>query len=157
MAAVRILVALLWLTNTGWKRPPDFGEIGGGSLYGYTADAVEHPVFDPYSSLVENVILPNFRTFGWLVWITEIALAAFLLVGLATRFWAVVGALQAAAIGLSVGLTPGEWPWAYYLMVGAHLALLATAAGRTWGLDELVRPVLLTRRTRWARWAAVST
>jgi thiosulfate dehydrogenase [quinone] large subunit len=157
MAIVRMVVAMLWLTNTGWKLPPDFGEVGGGSLYGYTADAVEYPVFDPYSSLVENLILPNFRSFGWLVWITEISLAAFLLVGLGTRFWAVVGAFQAAAIGLSIAQSPDEWPWAYYLMVAAHLSLLATAAGRTWGLDEIVRPVLLTRRSRLARWLVVAT
>jgi thiosulfate dehydrogenase [quinone] large subunit len=157
MAVVRMAVALLWLTNTGWKLPPDFGEEGGGSLYGYTVDAVEHPVFDPYSAMVESMILPNFQTFGWLVWITEISLGAFLLVGLATRFWAIVGAVQSAAIGLSVAFAPEEWPWAYYLMVAAHLALLATAAGRTWGLDEIVRPVLAVRPARWTRWATVAT
>lgn len=150
MAGVRVLLGVLWMTNTGWKSPPTFGE-GGGSLYGYTKAAVDHPVFQPYSWVVEHLVLPHFVPFGWVVWIAEIALGAFLIVGLCTRFWAIAGALQSVAIGLSVAQLPGEWPWSYYLMVGAHLALLATAAGRTWGLDELVRPVVRLRTSRVAR------
>lgn len=142
MAAVRVTVGLLWLTNAGWKTPPDFGQESGRGLYRFTLEAVEHPVFAPYAWLVEELVLPNFVVFGWTVLLVEAALAAFLLLGLATRLWALVGAAQSVAIGLSVALAPNEWPWAYYLMVAVHLALFATAAGRTWGLDALVRPAV---------------
>ena len=37
---------------------------------------------------------------------------------------------QSAAIALSVAYAPGEWPWSYWLMIGAHLALLVGSAGR---------------------------
>ncbi len=156
MALIRMGVALMWLTNTNWKGPPDFGDVGGGGLYGYTRDAVDHSVFAPFSYVVEHAVLPNFRAFGWSVLIIESCLAAFLLLGLGTRFWALIGALQAGAIGLSVALTPGEWPWSYYLMVAANLALFATAAGRTWGLDGVLRegldgrPGAVARAIRWA-------
>jgi thiosulfate dehydrogenase [quinone] large subunit len=136
-AAVRISVGVMWLANSGWKTPPDFG-----ALYNYTKGAVDHPILPPYSWLVEHRILPHIGIFGWLVLTVECLLGACLILGLATRFWALVGAVQSVAIGLSVALLPGEWPWSYYLMVLVHLAIFASAAGRTWGLDELVRPVL---------------
>ena len=148
MAIIRIGAGVLWLTNTNWKTPPDFGQSGNGGLYGYTKDAVDHSVFAPFSWIVQHGVLPNFRAFGWMVLVLEAALAAFLILGLTTRFWALVGAVQAAAIGLSVGLSPGEWPWSYYLMVMVNLSLWATAAGRTWGLDGVVRPVLAMRPGR---------
>lgn len=151
MAAVRITVGIMWLANAGWKNPPDFGEATGRGLYRYTAEAIDHPVFGPYSWVVENLVLPNFTIFGWVVLVSEAAVAAFLLLGLATRMWALIGLVQSVAIGLSVALAPNEWPWSYVLMVAVHAALYATAAGRTWGLDALVRPALRRSGSRWAR------
>lgn len=138
---LRVTLGLLWLVNAGWKRPPDFGEAQGRGLYAFTADAVEHEVFAPYAWVVREMVLPNFRFFGWLVLLTEAALGAFLLIGLTTRLWAVIGLAQSVAITLSVLNTPGEWEWAYYLMMAAHLGVFALAAGRTGGLDGLLRPV----------------
>lgn len=151
MAVIRIGVGLMWLANINWKTPPNFGSDTGGGLYRYTQDAVTHPVFGPYSWVVEHGVLPHFHAFGWMVLLLESALAAFLLLGLGTRLWGVVGAVQSLAIGLSVALAPGEWPWAYVLMVMANLSLVATAAGRTWGLDAIVRPVLGGRPGRLGR------
>lgn len=42
---------------------------------------------------------------------------------------------QALAIGLSVVTAPGEWPWGYYMLIGIHLVLFATAAGAYAGVD----------------------
>lgn len=145
-AVIRIALGVLWASNAGWKRPPDFE-----SLKRFTGFAVTHPVFPPYSWLVENVILPNFALFGWLVLLVEAALGAFLLVGLATRFWAVVGMIQTMAIALSVLNAPNEWEWSYYLMFLAHLAIFATAAGRVAGLDGLLRVRWEASQGRWAR------
>jgi hypothetical protein len=36
-------------------------------LWFWTHLAVDHPVFPPYSWLVEHLVLPNFTAFGWLV------------------------------------------------------------------------------------------
>lgn len=140
IAAVRIAVGLMWLQNVNWKRPPDFGSIRGNGLYEFTSDAVHHPVHAPFTWLVQNVILPHFVLFGWLVLILEFCLGAFLIVGFLTRLWAVLGVLQALAITLSVLNTPGEWQWSYYLMFAAQFVILATAAGRVLGVDGLLRP-----------------
>ena len=148
---LRVTLGLLWLVNSGWKRPPDFGEEQARGLYAFTRDAVDHEVFAPYAWVVREVVLPNFRFFGWVVLLTEAALGAFLLLGLATRFWAVVGLAQSVTITLSVLNTPGEWEWSYYLMMAAHLGVFALAAGRTGGLDGLLRPVWERSRSRPAR------
>jgi thiosulfate dehydrogenase [quinone] large subunit len=137
---LRVILGLLWLVNSGWKQPPDFGQSRGRGLYAFTRDAVDHEVFAPFAWVVRELVLPNFRFFGWAVLLTEAALGAFLLLGLATRFWAVVGLAQSIAITLSVLNTPGEWEWSYYLMMAAHLGVFALAAGRTGGFDGLLRP-----------------
>lgn len=158
MTVVRVGVAMLWMQNLGWKSPPSFGQGDNPSgLYVFTRYAVEHPVFPPYSWLVEHLVLPNFTPFGWGVLVAESALGAFLLVGLATRFWALVGIVQTIAITLSVLNAPNEWPWSYFLMLMVHAVLYATAAGRYTGLDGLLRPRWQRSQTRLARalvWAS---
>lgn len=134
LAFVRILFGLLWLTNVSWKVPPDFA-----TLRHFTQYAVSAPVLAPYSFVVRTVVLPNFTLFGYLVMLTEAALGAFLILGLATRFWAVVGMAQTVAIALSVLNAPHEWTWAYYMLFAGHVAIWATAAGRTFGLDGILR------------------
>lgn len=144
---LRVGLGVLWLSGAGWKRPPDFGESSGRGLYRFTEYAVSHPVFGPYEWVVRELVLPNFGIFGWTVLVAEALVGAFLILGLATRFWAVVGALQSSVIALSVLYAPDEWPWAYYLMILGHLAVFATAAGRVAGLDGVLRPVWAARRS----------
>jgi thiosulfate dehydrogenase [quinone] large subunit len=141
IALVRIGVGLLWLQNLGWKTPPGFGRGDPPSgLYLYTTYAVSHEVFHPYALLIEKVVLPNFTFFGWLVLVLEGSIGAFLLIGLVTRFWALVGIAQTVVIMLSVLNAPNEWIWSYLLMLLVHVALFATAAGRYAGLDGVLRP-----------------
>ncbi|MDN5896294.1 MAG: hypothetical protein L0H93_20015, partial [Nocardioides sp.] len=135
MAALRVLVGLLWLYNIAWKRPPDFGKDSGHGLYGFTKDAVDHPVFPPFSWVVDHLVLPNISVFGWGVLAVETAVAVLLLTGAFVRVAAVLGLVQSVAIGLSVAQTPGEWPWSYWMMIGIHVVLLFSAAGEVLGVD----------------------
>ncbi|MBA3265890.1 MAG: hypothetical protein H0T14_05875 [Nocardioidaceae bacterium] len=137
LAGLRILVGLLWLYNVSWKSPPDFGQDSGNGLYGFTRDAVDHPVFPPYSWVVEQLVLPNFTAFGWMVLVVETLLAVLLITGTLVRLAALVGVGQSLAIGLSVAGTPGEWPWAYWMMIGIHVTLLFTASGRSAAVDSV--------------------
>lgn len=150
LAILRIGIAVLWIQNAGWKVPPDFGADSDRGLYFWAGQAVEYPVFAPFSSFVEAFFLPNIEVFGYVTLLTEAALGAFLLIGLATRFWALVGIAQTIAITLSVLNAPHEWHWSYYLMLLAHIALLGTAAGRSFGLDGVFRPVWRTSPGRLA-------
>lgn len=135
MAALRVLVGLMWLYNVAWKRPPDFGRDSGNGLYGFTKDAVDHPVFSPFSWVVEHLVLPSISVFGWGVLAAETALAVLLLTGAYVRLAAVLGIVQSLAIGLSVAQTPGEWPWSYWMMIGIHVVLVFSAAGEVLGVD----------------------
>jgi thiosulfate dehydrogenase [quinone] large subunit len=143
VAVVRVTVAWLWIENLSWKRPPEFGNRSDppDGLYQWTLYGVQNEVFAPWAWFVEHIVLPNFVVFAWLTFLVEGCLGAFLLVGLATRFWALVGMAQSFAIIFSVLRTPNEWFWAYILMVVAHLALFAVAAGRAYGVDGVLRPV----------------
>ena len=129
---VRLMVGVMWIYNVGWKVPPGFG-----GLRGYTADAISHPVFAPYSWLVQHVILPHFTPFAYGVLVVETLLAVALLTGSYVRLAALIGAAQALAIGLSAARAPGEWPWSYFLMVLVHLAILVGAAGRYLAVDAI--------------------
>ncbi|MDN5763565.1 MAG: TQO small subunit DoxD [Microlunatus sp.] len=145
LALLRIGIGLLWIQNANWKFPPFAG------LRGYTGAAVEHPVFPPFSWLVEHVILVNFTPFAYGVMLLEMALGGFLLVGLATRWWALLGIAQTVAIALSVLNVPHEWHWSYLLMLLAHIVILGTAAGRYAGLDGVLRPSWQSSSSRFAR------
>jgi thiosulfate dehydrogenase [quinone] large subunit len=131
---VRIVFGMLWLTNVSWKFPPDFR-----LLRTFTGYAVEYPVLGVYSAVIEHVVLPHFTPFGYAVLVTEASVGAFLLIGLATRLWAVVGMVMTISIALSVLNAPHEWSWTYYMMLSGHALLWATAAGRTLGLDGILR------------------
>jgi len=155
LAGLRVLVGLMWLYNVVWKRPPDFGEDSGTSVYGFSQDAVEYPVFPPYSWLVENLVLPSFPAFGWMVLVVETMLAVLLLTGTLVRLAALVGVAQSLAIGLSVAQTPGEWPWSYWLMIGAHGLLLVSSAGRVFAVDA-VRARLAPARSIALPWGLIA-
>jgi thiosulfate dehydrogenase [quinone] large subunit len=146
LAFVRIVFGALWLANAAWKVPPDFE-----GLRHFTNFAVTHPVFGPYTYVVEHVILPHLTPFGYLVLLAEASIGAFLLLGLATRFWALVGLAQAVAITLSVLNAPNEWTWAYYMLISGQLVLWATAAGRAYGLDGVLRDDWLASSNRFWR------
>lgn len=146
LAVVRIGLGFLWLGGAAWKTPPDFDALRDWATY-----AVTYPVFSPYSWLVEHLVLPHFVIFAWGVLLVEASLGGFLLVGLGTRFWAVVGVAQTMVITLSALRAPHEWPWSYFLMFMAHFAVFATAAGRYAGLDGVLRPAWQRSTSRLAR------
>ncbi len=151
IAVLRVGAALLWMQNVAWKVPPDFGENSRRGLYEWVNWAVEREVFAPWAWFVEHVVFPNFVFFGWMVMLVEASLGAFLLIGLATRFWALVGVFETLVITLSVLHAPNEWHWSYFLMLLIHVALLATAAGRCYGIDGLLRPAWLRSANPLAR------
>jgi len=137
LAVLRILAGLLWLAQVWWKLPPDFGENRRTGLWFWTHLAVDHPVFPPYSWLVEHLVLPNFTPFGWLVLVAETLLPVLLLTGTAVRLAALIGIGQSLAIGLTVAEAPNEWPWAYAMMIGIHLVLLLGPSAQYAAVDAV--------------------
>jgi uncharacterized membrane protein YphA (DoxX/SURF4 family) len=140
VGGVRITLGLLWLANVHWKVPPDFGEDGGGGLYKYSASVSRHSPFAPFTWVTEEIILPNFRFFGWFTLLAELLLALLLLVGYRTKLVALAGAAFSIPIMLSVLYydRADEWSWSYIMMIALHVVAYATDAGRHLGLDGVL-------------------
>ncbi len=96
--------------------------------------------------VVNDIILPNWDIFQWIVTITEVGVGALLLVGLATRGAALVGLgfqLFLALVYLSSNRWAFEQPHEYVPL----LILTAVASGRYWGIDGwLIRQQPALRR-----------
>jgi hypothetical protein len=159
----------LFFTQLWWKVPPDFGcrnDFTRGGLCFFLQHAVEEA--DASNKLlkanivesrpgpeisvpigwatrlngvfIDNVVQPNIRWFGFVLWGTE----AFIFLSMCLGFFSRLGAL--AAIGVStqlmIGLahTPNEWEWSYILMLLLAIAMFGLAPGRYFGLDRLLRP-----------------
>jgi uncharacterized membrane protein YphA (DoxX/SURF4 family) len=88
--------------------------------------------------LVRDIVLPNITIFGPLVYAIEVAIAVSLILGLATRLGAVLGALMAINLWLGLYNAPGEWPWTYMFLVIIQLIYLIDPPGRSLGVDALV-------------------
>lgn len=133
--ALMVVAGLLWLSNVSWKVPPDFGDTAGGcsGLCGFVESGIDHPVAPGSGWVLDNVVQPQLALFGWLTLAVEAALAALLLSGRYRRVAALLGVAQSLAIGLTVANAPGEWYWAYVLMIALHLAVL--------GFAPVLRPV----------------
>ncbi len=141
IGVMRIVVGLMWLANMEWKRPADFGLDLKNGLYKYVDSAVRLPVWKPYAWFTENVILEQYRFFGWVTLLTELVLAALLIIGFKTRWVALLGAGLSISIALSVLNYDKayEWPWSYYLMFAIHMLLWAVGAGRHLGVDGALK------------------
>jgi len=93
---------------------------------------------------IDNVVMPNIRWMGWLLWGAEAFIALSLILGLFTRLGGLVaiGVSAQLMIGLGGIPSPYEWEWSYNLMVVLSLVIFAFAPGTIVGLDALVKPRL---------------
>jgi uncharacterized membrane protein YphA (DoxX/SURF4 family) len=99
---------------------------------------------------IENIVMPNIRWMGWLIWGAEAFIALSLILGLLTRLGGLVaiGVSGQLMIGLAGITNPYEWEWSYNLMVVLSLLIFAFAPGSILGLDALLRPRLSASASR---------
>ena len=119
-----------------------------GFLNGAIAKSALAENFDPaktpnpavaewYATLVRDVFLPNAQIFSYMVAFGEVLVGIALLLGIFSRFSAVMATVMALAF-LLAGSTSGGLP--ILLTVGLALSLAGPTVGR-FGLDYVVRPV----------------
>ena len=143
LAFVRIAMGLMWFQQTLWKLPPNFGREGDdGGLWHFLRLEVEYPTFGFYKSFVENVVMPNYSVIGYQVYFGELFIAISLFFGLTTRLGALMGTLMGLNLLIGLYSVPGEWWWSYAFIVLLDLVLLVTPAGRTLGVDQVLRSTL---------------
>ena len=142
MAFVRVFLGLVWLQKAGERVPPNFRN------FLRTASSAVKTASDPRSWLVSHVLEPNREGIGWVLLVVEIALAVCLLLGLVTRLAAAVGVADAVLAGVFIAGAPQVSGWAYFALAAAHVAVIAGGAGRTFGVDGLLRPGWVATRAR---------
>lgn len=135
ISIARILIGVLWLYALRWKLPPDFEGGSETSLRTWLELAVEHAAFAPYGELIDNVVLPNFTLFAWLVFLAELVTGLSLLTGTLTRAGAALGLLMSLNLGVAMLGVPGEWPWSYAMLAMWHAVFFLAAPGLKWGVD----------------------
>lgn len=152
-AVVRIAVGSYWLYEQHWKLPPDFGLHDPRGLMFAFQQSIKYPTVGLYGAFLQNVVVPHFRLFGWLVGLMEVAIGTSLVFGALTRAGALLGVLQSVNLLISQGRTP-EGPRIYLAILAANLFVLLTPSNRRFSVDSrlaprvsasLSRPTLLTR------------
>jgi hypothetical protein len=104
-------------------------------------------------AFIDNIVKPNIRWFGSVIFFTEAFIFASLFLGLLSRLGGLVALGMSAQlmIGLAGIPNPYEWEWAYINMVLLALMMFAFAPGRILGLDTLLRPRLQTAAANGSR------
>lgn len=171
----------LFFAELWWKAPPDFGcspnfESKGLCYWvGREAELADEPPFTRFNAnivgsrpgpevglpvgfakslngaFVENVVQPNIRYMGWVLWGTEALAFLSLCLGLFSRLGALAALGVSTHLMLGLGGAPNEWEWSYQLMMLLSIAMLGIAPGRYFGLDRLLRPRLWALGQRGSR------
>ncbi len=142
LSLLRIAYGVYWLYAASWKVPPDFGQATDTGLWHWISQGVQHPTFSWYQGLLEQIIIPNFNSFGYLVLFTELLIGLSVFLGAFTRLGALLGLVMSLNIMLTVTNVPGEMVWFYVVLIGLHLLLGITRSGRFWGMDARIAPKL---------------
>ncbi len=155
LGLARIAYGLLWWQQSAWKVPSDdFGRRSGGGLWYWVHQEIQYPTVNAYREFLVNVMIPHWTFFGWMTLCTETFIAVSLMLGLFTRMGALVAIGMAANITIGILGVPHEWGWTYAMLIGLPALFLLTDAGRSFGIDSLVAPLLdrgSRRGTRMAR------
>ncbi len=133
----RISIGGMWYQQMLWKLPPTFTDNpdGSGGLRYWMEEMGKYAAFKPHASLVNDLILPNFKLFAFQVWAAETFIAVSLLLGLFTRLGGLLGMLMAMNLWLGLYNRPHEWPWTYFFLILLNGFFFFFRAGRALGVD----------------------
>lgn len=137
----RITLGIMWLQMALQKAPWVLDPEGRpyGWLYGYIWKEINHPTFGFYTAFLQAVVLPNFTLFGFVTFITEIAIGISLVLGLLVPLiGGLGGTMMQTNIMLGSYSIPGEWFWLWPLLIGSHVIFMMGRAGRRLGLDAAI-------------------
>ncbi|HMF24047.1 MAG TPA: DoxX family protein [Pseudolabrys sp.] len=131
----RLLIGAQWFQGCLWKLP---FPVSGGFQY-WTGQMGEHAAFEFHRTLVKNVFLPHLNIIDPLVFLAELAFAVSLMLGIGVRLVATIAAFYSLHLWLGLYRHPAEWPWNYMFLAIVHVQFAVYAAGRSLGLDALIR------------------
>lgn len=148
MAALRIFFGLILFTN-GLAKLLSFRDIDIGPYSSFLINREEtRQILDfevnkrnggtdvpGLQTLANDVILPNFDVFQWIITAVELGVGAALILGIASRGAALVGLGQQLFLQL-VYLSSSRWTFEQPHEWVPLLILALVPAGRVWGLDR---------------------
>ena len=130
---LRVTVGGMWWQQSLWKVPPDFD-----GLLHWLGEMVDHAAIPLQSVWVRDNVIPQIQTYGRLIYGTEVIVAVSLILGVLSRFGALLGLLMAGNLWLGLYSAPGEWPWTYVFLCVIQALWVIDAPGRSLGIDSLL-------------------
>ena len=131
----RVLMGAMWFQGSLWKLPLP---VSDGFTY-WIGQTAEHAAFAFHRDFARDVLLPNLHLLQPVVFLAEMSFAVSLIVGLAARLSSALGILFVLQLWLGLYRHPHEWPWLFWFMVFTLGMFIIHAAGRSLGLDALLR------------------
>jgi uncharacterized membrane protein YphA (DoxX/SURF4 family) len=149
LAALRIFFGLILLSN-GLAKLLEFRNISLGPYKSFLINKAEARSILDYEvnrrggdgtdvpglkAVVNDVVLPNWEAFRWVVTFVELGAGALLIIGLATRGAALIALGQQLFLQL-VYFSSGRWAFEQPHEWVPLVILALVPAGRVWGLDR---------------------
>lgn len=97
-------------------------------------------------TIVWILFLAHFTVLGVGIWTAELLVGLSLLFGLFTRLGALLALVLSLQLFVGIAYAPGEWYWAYVMLLLLSVCLVAVPAGRRLGVDQALHPWLARRR-----------
>ena len=134
---VRTLIGCMWFEGMLWKLPLP----ASSGLQYWTEQMATRAAFEAHRELVRDVLLPHLSWFGPVVFLAEQTFATSMMLGLGVRLVGVLAILFVTNLWLGIYLpgSPAEWPWSYMFLMMLMFLFSLYAAGRSLGLDALLR------------------
>ena len=133
--AMRVAAAGMWYQASLWKLP---WPVSGGFRFWLQASA-KYSAFQFHSDLMTLWFVPNIAIVQPLVYLLEVFFAASLMLGFAVRLSGMLAVLFTLNLWVGLYNDPTEWAWTYIGIVMAHGMFVVAEAGRSLGLDQLLR------------------
>jgi len=140
--SLRFVMGGFWWQQSLWKLPPLYtnhpeAPLTTGLAY-WMGQMGKYAAIPLQADLVNNIVLPHFYLFAPIVYAAEVLTGVSLMLGLFTRAFAVIGALQILNLWLGLYNAPGEWPWTYFFLIVLQVMFALDQYGRRLGIDAVI-------------------
>lgn len=137
----RSLLGAMWFQGSIWKLPLP---VSGGFKY-WMHQVAENAAWPSMADFYKDALIPHIAILNVVAYCAETSFAIALMLGFLVRPAAVAAMVFTANIWLGLYHKGSEWPWQYAFLMLVLGMVAADAAGRSFGLDALLR------RTRFLR------
>jgi thiosulfate dehydrogenase (quinone) large subunit len=130
---IQALFGILWIEGSWWKITANGKFLWNSEGLAYwVGQGSKYPVFGPYKWLIDNLILPNIKTFVIGIFVAELLTGILFLTGKYVRIASILAFCQSVVIALSVLKAPHEWKWSYFMMMMLSLMFFVKPTKSTW-------------------------